>query len=56
MTDRIAEIRARLQATKQVWPYEDQDRHTKKQAAWSVFYQHAPSDVEWLLNQLDPKQ
>lgn len=29
MTDRIAEIRARLQATKQVWPYEDRDRHTK---------------------------
>lgn len=56
MTGRIAEIRARLNATKQVWPYGDPDRHTKKQAAWSTFYEHAPSDIEWLLGQLEAKQ
>lgn len=42
MTGRIAEIRARLNAT--------------KQAAWSTFYERAPSDIEWLLGQLEAKQ
>lgn len=56
MTGRIAEIRARLNATKRVWPYGDPDRHTKKQAAWSMFYQYAPSDIEWLLGQLEKEE
>lgn len=56
MTGRIAEIRARLNAAKQGWPYDDPDRHAKKQAAWSEFYQYAPSDIEWLLGQLEAKQ
>lgn len=51
--DRIDEIKTRLAATQRVIPYEERDRHEKKQRAWSVFYQHAPADIEWLISQLE---
>lgn len=52
---RIDEIKTRLATAQRAIPYEDRDRHEKKQHAWSVFYQHAPADIEWLINQLEHK-
>lgn len=52
---RVTEIKTRLAATQRVIPYEERDRHEKKQHAWSVFYQHAPDDIQWLINQLERK-
>lgn len=52
---RVDEIKTRLAATQRVIPYEERDRHEKKQQAWSVFYQHAPADIQWLIKQLEHK-
>lgn len=52
---RVDEIKTRLDATRRVIPYEERDRHEKKQHAWSDFYQHAPADIQWLINQLEHK-
>lgn len=49
---RIDEIKARLVAAKAEHPYEVADRHEIASQAWSDLYQHAPSDLEYLLHQL----
>lgn len=47
--DRTAAIRARLEGAQAEQPYEQIDRHQVTAKAWSDLYQHAPSDMEYLL-------
>lgn len=47
---RIDEIRDRLNEALRERPYDEQDRHEHKSQAWSDFYEHAPSDIAYLLN------
>ena len=49
---RIDEIQARLDEALKVRPYEEQDRDEHKSQAWSDFYQHAPDDIAWLIEQV----
>ena len=49
---RIDEIQARLDKALKVRPYEEQDRDEHKSKAWSDFYQHAPDDIRWLIEQV----
>ena len=49
---RIDEIQARLNEALKVRPYEEQDRDEHKSMAWSDFYQHAPDDIAWLIEQV----
>ena len=49
---RIDEIRERLDKALKVRPYEEQDRDEHKSKAWSDFYQHAPDDIAWLIEQV----
>ena len=49
---RIDEIQARLDEALKVRPYEEQDRDEHKSQAWSDFYQHAPDDIRWLIEQV----
>ena len=51
-TQRIDEIQARLNEALKVRPYEEQDRDEHKSRAWSDFYQHAPDDIAWLIEQV----
>ena len=52
MSERIDEIQARLDEALKVRPYEEQDRDEHKSQAWSDFYQHAPNDIRWLIEQV----
>lgn len=49
----LNEIKARLEAVKTEYPYEDRDRHVKKSAAWSNLYQHAPTDLRRLIAEVE---
>lgn len=46
-------IKQRLAEAKRQRPYEEADRHEAKNRAWSDFYQHAPSDIEALIAELE---
>lgn len=49
----IEAIKQRLAEAKRQCPYEQADRHEAKNQAWSDFYQHAPSDIEALLTEIE---